>query len=63
MEIVTVYISQIMMVLLLFDPQFDEFILVSLYVYMGGGGEPKQKYPPLLCLVKFAVLIWYNESP
>ena len=46
MEIVTVYISQIMMVLLLFDPQFDEFILVSLYVYMGGGGETKQKYPP-----------------
>ena len=46
MEIVTVYISQIMMVLLLFDPQFDEFILVSLYVYMGGGGEPKQNIPP-----------------
>ena len=33
---------------LLFDPQFDEFILVSLFVYMGGGGEPKlkEKHPP-----------------
>ena len=32
----------------LFDAQFDELFLVSLFVYSGGGGEPKlkEKYPP-----------------
>ena len=35
----------------LFDLQFDELILVSLFVYMGGVGEPKLKeniHPTLL---------------
>ena len=38
--IMTIYILKIMGVFL-FDPQFDEFILVSLFVYMGGGVDIK----------------------